>query len=117
MNKITRYVVTAVDCGDSCDGHPSCLGVFSTEDDAKNYVRNDMEDRCDQLAGCDIKADFDRMEILDTCDQPICQWSVDEAEVDVDPELEKEVLDLCNEAYEKGYNEGVATAEEEVCIS
>ena len=43
MNKI--YVVTAVDVGDSCDGHARVLGAFKSKDDAKNYVRNDMEDR------------------------------------------------------------------------
>lgn len=75
------YAVTAVDCGDSCSGHSSCLGVFKSKAEAEAYVRNDMEDRCDQLAGCDIQVDFDRMEILDSCDQPICLWSIDEQEV------------------------------------
>ena len=52
-----------------------------TEEEAKNYVKNDMEDRCDQLAGCNIEADFSRMEILDACDQPICMWSIDSYEI------------------------------------
>ncbi|MCQ2602443.1 MAG: hypothetical protein MJ193_00805 [Clostridia bacterium] len=79
MNKI--YVVTAVDCGDSCDGHPSCLGAFNTKADAQIYVKNDMGDRYYQLAGTKLQIDFDRMEILDECDQPICMWSIDETEV------------------------------------
>ena len=74
------WIVTAVDCGDSCDGHPSCLGCFKTKEEAENYVKNDMEERCDQLAGCNIEADFSRMEILDACDQPICMWSIDSIE-------------------------------------
>lgn len=79
--KQSVYAVVAVDCGDSCSGHGSCVGVFKSKAEAEAYVRNDMEDRCDQLAGCDIKADFDRMEILNSCDEPICLWSIDEVEV------------------------------------
>ena len=41
---LKRYVVTAVDVGESCDGHARVLGCFKTEADAKTYVRNDMED-------------------------------------------------------------------------
>ena len=81
--KIKRWIVTAVDCGDSCDGHPSCLGCFNSEAEAKNYVRNDMEERCDQLAGCKLQVDFDKMEILDGCDQPICMWSIDDIEIEL----------------------------------
>ena len=80
MNKI--YVVTTVDVGDSCDGHPSCLGCFKTADEAKNFVKNEMEDRRKQSAGCCyIQVDFVQMEILDGCDQPICMWSIDEVEM------------------------------------
>lgn len=79
MDKI--YVVMAVDCGDSCTGHPSCFGAFKSKADAEAYVRADMEDRCEQLSGCDLQVDYDKMEILDSCDQPICMWTIDEAEV------------------------------------
>lgn len=108
--KIKRYVVTAVDCGDSCDGHPSCLGVFNTEDDAKNYVKNDIEDRCDQLAGCDIRADFDRMEILDFCDQPICQWSIDTVDVEL---TNDEEIEIGAHRYVEGIQHGIDMAKEE----
>lgn len=80
---IKRYVVTAVDCGDSCDGHPTCLGAFSTLIEAMAYVRSDIEDRCDQLAGCNIQVNFDKMEIIDESDQPICMWSIDEIEIEL----------------------------------
>ena len=80
MNKI--YVVTAVDVGDSCDGHARVLGAFKNKDDAKNYVRNDMEDKCDQLANAGIRADFDKMEIANWSDNDlVCCWSIDEVEV------------------------------------
>ena len=80
MNKI--YVVTAVDVSDSCDGHARVLGAFKSKDDAKNYVRNDMEDRCDQLADSGIIADFDKMELVNWSDNdPVCCWSIAEVEV------------------------------------
>ena len=80
MNKI--YVVTAVDAGDSCDGHARVLGAFKSKDDAKNYVRNDMKDRCDQLADSGIIADFDKMELVNWSDNdPVCCWSIAEVEV------------------------------------
>ena len=80
MNKI--YVVTAVDVGDSCDGHARVLGAFKNKDDAKNYVRNDMEDRCDQLTDSGIIADFDKMELVNWSDKdPVCCWSIAEVEV------------------------------------
>ena len=80
MNKI--YVVTAVDVGDSCDGHARVLGAFKSKDDAKNYVRNDMEDRYDKLADSGIIADFDKMELVNWSDNdPVCCWSIAEVEV------------------------------------
>ena len=79
MNKI--YVVTAVDVGDSCDGHARVLGAFKSKDDAKNYVRNDMEDMCDQLANTGIRVDFDKMEIVNDGEDTVCCWSISEVEV------------------------------------
>ena len=81
-DKITKiYVVTAVDVGDSCDGHARVLGAFKSKDDAKNYVRNDMEDRCDQLANTGIRVDFDQMEIVNEDEDTVCCWSIAEVEV------------------------------------
>lgn len=79
MNKI--YVVTAVDSGDSCDGHARVLGAFKNEADAKNYVRNDMEDYCDQHANAGIQVDFDMMLIVNEDDDIVRCWSIDAVEV------------------------------------
>ena len=80
MNKI--YVVAAVDVGDSSDGRARILGAFKRKDDAKNYVRNDMEDRRDHLADCGIIADFDKMELVNWSDNDlVCCWSIEEVEV------------------------------------
>jgi len=76
------YVVAYVDCDDVGEGGKArVLGAFKSKDDAKAYVRNDMEDRCDQLAGCDITVDFDEMKILNSCEDTICNWNIEEIEV------------------------------------
>ena len=80
MNKI--YVAIVVDVGDSCDGHARVLGAFKNKDDAKSCVRNDMEDMCDRLANTGIRADFDKMEIVNWSDNDlVCCWSINEVEV------------------------------------
>lgn len=79
MNKI--YVVTAVDFGSSCDENAQVLSAFKNEVDAKNYVRNDMEDYCDQHANTGIQVDFDMLLIVNEDDDIIRVWSIDEVEV------------------------------------
>lgn len=80
MNKI--YVVAEVDVGDSSNGRARILGAFKRKDDAKNYVRNDMEDRYDKLADSGIIADFDKMELVNWSDNDlVCYWSIEEVEV------------------------------------
>ena len=101
---LKRYVVTAVDVGESCDGHARVLGCFKTEADAKTYVRNDMEDMCDRLAGAGVQADFDQMEIVNEDEDTVCCWAIDEVEVEID---ESDVTVFCNEAYNRGYEDGI----------
>jgi len=76
------YVVAAVDCGDSCSGHATVLGAFHKAKDAVNYVRQDMEDRCEQMGGRDAcQLDFQKYELTAGSDNPICLWTIDEVEV------------------------------------
>lgn len=79
MNKI--YVVTAADFGDSCHENARILGAFKRKADAKDYVRNDMEDYCDQHANTGIQVDFDMMLIINEDDDIVRCWSIDEVEV------------------------------------
>lgn len=37
------FIVTAVDVGESCNGHASILGFFDNEESAKNFVLADMK--------------------------------------------------------------------------
>jgi len=80
MNKV--WIVAAVDVGDSCDGKARILGAFKTEEDAKTYVRNDMEDTADYLANTGIQVDFDEMTIVKEDDDVVCQWTISDVEID-----------------------------------
>ena len=73
------YVVMVVESGDSCEGHPSCLGAFKNKDDAIAFVRNDMEDRCDALALAVTEVDFDEMYVV--AGEHVTKWSIDSVEV------------------------------------
>jgi len=73
------YVVTAIDYGESCDGKARVLGAFKFEGDAKNFVRNDMEDMVDNLMGGADEVDFDQMFVRN--DDFTCEWNIEVAEV------------------------------------
>ena len=82
MNKIERYVVTVVDNGESCDGRARVLGCFKTEDEAKAYVRNDMENVRNYMAGCIENCDFDEMTIISENDDARC-WNIEKVEIEL----------------------------------
>ena len=108
MNKF--YVVSAVDCGDSCSGHSTCLGVFHSKEEARNYVRNDMEDRCDEWSNVSLEVDFDRMEISNG-DEPICLWTIDEVENNIsNDKIEKAKKILIDNGIEQDEAETVLQA-------
>ncbi len=75
------YVVTVVESGETCDGHARVLGAFKSEEEAKSFVRNDMEEVCDNHANTGIRVDFDQMEIVNEDDDTVCCWSIDSVEV------------------------------------
>lgn len=79
MDKI--YVVIVGNVGESCDCHVRVLGAFKNEDDAKNYVRNDMEKYCDDHANTGIQVDFDQMEVVNEDEDTVCCWLIDKVEV------------------------------------
>jgi len=81
--EITRFIVTAVDVGDTCDGKARVLGAFKTEDEAKNYVKNDMQEYADERTYTDEETgktipcfcDFDKMFAGD--DYNNCSWNIE----------------------------------------
>lgn len=77
-----KWIVTAVDHGETCDGKARVLQVCDTEDEAKAYVRNDMESWLDERAGEGVEADFDKMEAhYDYDSDNGCSWNIEEVDV------------------------------------
>ena len=80
-----RWIVTAVDYGDDVDGKARVLAACKTEDEAKAFVRNDIEEWLDNHAGQDVKADFSDMstEFTDYFGHG-CEWNIEPIDVPLD---------------------------------
>lgn len=80
------WIVTAVDYGDSCNGKARVIGAFKSFDEAKEYVKQDMQDYIDANGEeDDFDCNFDKMSIsLADCDIDDifgCEWNIEEIEV------------------------------------
>lgn len=75
---MTKYIVTAVDHGDTCDGKARVLEVCNTKDEAMAFVHADIEFWADERAGEGIEVDFDKMSAryADGTDNG-CEWSIE----------------------------------------
>lgn len=70
------WIVTAVDHGETCDGKARVLAICHSEDEAKAYIRNDMEEWADQRAGEGVEVDFDKMSAhYDYDSDEGCEWN------------------------------------------
>jgi len=82
---MNKFIVTAVDYGETCDGKARVLVVCSTREEAKAFVRADIEKWADERAGMPIVVDFDKMsakynwETLNDTDG--CEWNIEEIEI------------------------------------
>jgi len=79
MKKI--WIATYVDNGETCDGKARVLKACSTEEEARNEVRADIERWCDNHAGEDYAVDFDRMRTYFSENGDGCEWNVEETEI------------------------------------
>lgn len=77
-----RWIVTCVDCGETCDGKARTLGVFKEREEARAFVRNDIERWADDHAGEGIEVDFDKMSATYDYDTGNgCEWNIEEVEI------------------------------------
>jgi isoleucyl-tRNA synthetase len=77
-----RWIVTCVDCGETCDGKARTLGVFKEREEARAFVRNDIERWADDHAGEGIEVDFDKMSATYDYDTDNgCEWNIEEVEI------------------------------------
>lgn len=76
-----KWIVTAVDTSESADGKARVLSVCDTEEQAKAFVRNDMESYADDAAGMDLVVDFAKMSAHTKDYSYGCEWNLEEVEV------------------------------------
>lgn len=82
VGKIKRFVVTAVEYGDSVDGKGSVVGVFSTKEYAKIYMDGDAQSYYSE-------GGFDKIELyadsasVGSTDECGCEWKIQEIEIPV----------------------------------
>lgn len=87
---VKLWIVTVVDYGETCDGKARVLEVCKSEEEAKAFVRNDIEDWADRNAEEGVEVDFDKMAgwfDYDTDDR--CEWNISPVTVDVNEEDEQ----------------------------
>ena len=72
-----KWIVTAVDHGDSCDGKARVLSVCDNKEEASAYVRADIEHWADERAGVCIQVDFDGMYAVDEDSDTCCEWNIE----------------------------------------
>lgn len=75
------FIVTAVDTSDTADGKARVLAQCATRDEAKNFVRHDMEDFIDDAAEMNPIADFDKMSVHTEDDAYGCEWNIEEVDI------------------------------------
>ena len=77
-----KFIVTAVDISETADGKARVLAVCNTRDEAKNFVKNDMEDLIDDNAEMNVIADFDKMSARTEDDAYGCEWNIEEVDIE-----------------------------------
>ena len=89
-----KYIVTAVDHGETCDGKARVLEVCDTKDEAIAFVRADIEQWADERAGESIVVDFGKMSAhhTDNADNG-CEWNIESRDI-VSDEMEKHKFDF-----------------------
>ena len=70
-----KWIVTAVDYGDNCDGKARVSAICSSEEGALEYIRNDIEEWADRYAGENIEVDFERMSARFRDSDRGCEWN------------------------------------------
>ena len=80
-----KYIVTAVDHGDTCDGKARVLDICNSKDEAKGFVHADIVNWADERAGESIVVDFEKMSAryTDGTDNG-CEWNIECRDIVVD---------------------------------
>ncbi len=86
----TKYIITYVDHGETCDGKARILDICDTKDEAIQVIREDIQEWADQRAGQNIEVDFDKMSAKHKEYDNGCEWQYHPVKfgfkIDIDPE-------------------------------
>lgn len=76
-----KFIVTAVDSGETCDDKARVLTVCNTREEAKSFVTHDMEDFINDAAEMNLIADFDKMSARTEDGAYGCEWNIEEVDI------------------------------------
>ena len=76
-----KFIVTAVDTSDTADGKARVCCMCNTQEEARNYVQNDMEAYADDAAEMNLTIDFNRMSASTEDGMYGCEWNIEEVEI------------------------------------
>ena len=79
------FIVTAVDISETADGKARVLAVCNTRDEAKSFVKNDIENFINDAAEMNPVADFEKMSVRTEDDMYGCEWNIEEVDFEMPP--------------------------------
>ena len=103
-----KYIVTAVDHGENCDGKARVLEICDTKEEAMAFVRADIEYWVDDRAADSVVVDFDKMCAHYTYDMSRgCEWNIECRDI-VSALTEKQIEDAKQCLIDNGIDEDEA---------
>lgn len=77
-----KFIVTAVDSGETCDGKARVLEVCNTREEAEAFVHADIEKWADERASEGIEVNFNKMSAhYDYNSDDGCEWNIEEVDI------------------------------------
>lgn len=84
MEKIDRWLVTAVDYGKCCSGKAVLLGAFKTKADAEEYLKNDIDSWYSRHLDEGAEVDYVKMSArLKSDPETKCEWQIHQQKIEV----------------------------------
>ena len=78
-----KFIVTAVDSGETCDGKARVLEVCNTREEAKAFIQADIEEWVNERAGECVEVDFDKMSAHYAYNNDNgCEWNIEEVDIE-----------------------------------
>jgi hypothetical protein len=76
-----RHIITAVDTSDTCDGKARVIKSCASYDEAKDFVRHDMETYLTANSNLDIITDWNKMSAWTEDGTIGCEWNIEEVDI------------------------------------